>query len=49
MNVDLSVPANAYLLDVMIEYTRSKDFKPRNAIDSRNIVELIRAKPERQR
>jgi hypothetical protein len=47
MNVDPSVPANAYLLDVMIDYTRNKGFKPRNAVDSRTIAELIRAKPER--
>jgi hypothetical protein len=44
MNVDLSDPAAAYLLDRLIEYIQGEEFSPRNAVKSEIISDLIRSK-----
>jgi hypothetical protein len=45
MNVDPAVPANAYLLDSMVEYIRSEEFKPRSQVDPRTLSEWLSARP----
>lgn len=45
LNLDLTDPAAAYLLDTMLGYVQGDDFKPRQAVDAQTIARLKDGKP----
>ena len=45
MNVDPSIPANAYLLDCMVEYLASDEFRPRSSVEAETLSAWLCAEP----